>query len=160
MYPFRFYTESAYMPAPIDPVTLQGVLRDLGVFPADLDALRRCPIEAGRQRLEELKELVRKNFKKLALQLHPDVTGGDPVKTERFKLVNTVKDDFEKLRLEIRPQQQRFPVPRPVPNMRVVRVVTWTAASAAYTTASASTTTTTTSTGFGIPFRVAVMRPT
>lgn len=146
------------MPVPIDPVKLQAALADLGVFPADLDALRRMPLEKGRERLVELKELVGRNFKKAALQLHPDVTGGDAIKEAKFKFLSTVKDDFLKLRLENRPVMQMpmpMPVPHPTAGVRVVRVVTWTAASAAHYGATNSTT----STISGVPFRVAVMRP-
>lgn len=144
------------MSAPIDPAVLHGALADLGVFPADLEQLRRMPLEAGRQRLEALKEQVRHNFKKLALQLHPDVTGGDQAKEARFKLISRTKDDFLKLRLEPRPQPMMRPVARPMPNMTVMRVVTWTSAATAHHNATNSTT----STFVGIPFRVAVMRPT
>lgn len=144
------------MPVPLDPAKIQGVMRDLGVAPADVDALRRMPFEAAVKHLEELKERVRKNFKRLALELHPDRTGGDAEKTERFKVVSSIKDEFEKL--QIRPVPVRPPpvvTVAPPPPVRVVRVVTWTSAGAAYTSRATGTTVT-----VGIPFNIATMRPT
>jgi len=42
--------------------------------------------------------------------LHPDQTGGDPVKTERFKLLSRVREDLEKIEISPPP-----PAPRPIP---------------------------------------------
>jgi hypothetical protein len=121
-------------------------------MPQELDALRRCALEEGKRKLEELKERVRKNYKRLVFELHPDRTGNDPVKTERFVLFGRIKDEFEKLQLQPRPVTQI----RPPPNVTVVRVVTWTRASHAYNTSNTSTTTE----SVGVPFRVSTMRPT
>jgi hypothetical protein len=132
-------------------------LTDLGITRDDIHALRTLPFEVAVKRLEELKERVRKNFKALALALHPDRTGGDPVKTERFKVISSIKDEFEKLQLQPpRPVQQApvmvVPV-MPVP-MRVVTVVSWTRAGSPYTSTQTSTTVN------GILFNIATMRPT
>lgn len=89
-----------------DPRAIEA-LRELGVrVPEEIDALLREPtFEAAKAKLAELKERVRKNFRKLAFELHPDRTGGDPGKTERFKLLVQVQDSFDKL--QIRPPQPR-----------------------------------------------------
>lgn len=148
------------MPAPLDPVKVQEIMRALGVMPADMDALRRLPLEQAKIHLEQLKERVRKNYRQLAFELHPDRTGGDPEKTERFKLVGTIKDEFEKLQIQARPQMFVRP-PQPqmrVQPMRVVQVVSWATAGNAYTRTNAGGTTVTI--GFGMPLRVATMKPT
>jgi hypothetical protein len=136
------------MPAPIDPLKVQAVLRDLGVQPIELEALRGCTLEEGQRKLIELKERVRRNYKHLAFELHPDRTDSDPEKTEKFKLLGTIRDEFEKLQLQAMPQP--VPVRRPMPNQGCVpmqtfrvqtfRVQSWAAHSIA-TTASGTTTT-------------------
>lgn len=151
------------MPAPIDPMKLQEAMRALGVLPADMDALRRMPsAETAQAKLDELKERVRKNFKVLAFELHPDRTGNDLEKTERFKLYATVKDEFEKIQIEIRPprMQPQVMIRRPPPQqVRVTRVVMWSAVGPPGATATGATNTGQTVV-FNVPFRVATMKPT
>jgi hypothetical protein len=138
------------MPSPIDPLMVQAVLRDLGVEPTELEALRRCPLAEGQRKLAELKERVHKNYRRAAFELHPDRTGNDSVKTERFKLLATIRDDFEKLQLA--PAQPRY-VPMPVP--QVIRIVSWASASSAFRNASTATTTVV----INAPFVFTHMRP-
>jgi DnaJ domain len=144
----------------MEPHKLREVMLALGVRPEEMVRLQQVPLETARALLEELKERVRKNYKQLAFELHPDRTGNDPVKTERFKLIGTVKDEFEKLQVQARQQPQFIPRPpmQPQPQMRVMRVVTWTSAGTAYT--STASTGTTTHIHIGVPFRVATMKPT
>jgi hypothetical protein len=52
--------------------------------------------EAGEQRLEDLKAVCKEGFRKLALELHPDVTGNDPEKTARFKRLKSIYESFQK----------------------------------------------------------------
>jgi hypothetical protein len=140
------------MPVLLDPVKLRTACHALGIIPQELQALQRLPLEKAREKFEEIKARVHKNYKRLAFELHPDRTGTDPDQTELFKLVGAVKSDFDKLKLEPRPQPQ--PVvfhPMPMPGMRVQ---TWSSAS---TARSASTTVTV---RIGIPLHVATMRPT
>lgn len=73
----------------------------MGIVPEDFHAVRTAPSFAeAEKRFAELKEKFKKAFNKMALKLHPDHTGNDPVKTERFKLLCKVKADFDKLSLE------------------------------------------------------------
>ena len=86
--------------------TSQGLqaLRELGIcVPEDFDRLRSMPFQAARCRLVELKERVKKEFRRLALELHPDRTNGDEVKTERFKLMIKVKEAVEALQVQSPP---------------------------------------------------------
>jgi hypothetical protein len=119
-----------------------------------MHALLRMPPDAAAVKLDELKERVRKNFRRLALELHPDRTGGDPVKTERFKLLVSVKDEFEKLQLAPSPAHPQIVRPPTAPPVRVVRVVSWVASGSAYTKSAP------TATVVGAPFNVATMKPT
>ena len=145
------------MPAPIDPAKVQAILRDLGVSPVELEALRQCSLEEGRRKLDELKERVRKNYKRLAFELHPDRTGNDSEKTEKFKLLGAIRDDFEKLQLNAQPRPMSIPVGVPM-SVRIVpqsfRVVSW----AAHSTAAARATGTTTTVIIN-PFGFVNMRP-
>ena len=87
----------------------------LGLSQGDFQAVQRAPsFEVAQQRLAELKERTKKQFRKVALVLHPDRTNNDPDKTEAFKLVAAVVDDIEKLNFG-RPSP-------PPPQMRVVFV--------------------------------------
>lgn len=95
---------------------VQQILNEMGVLPIDFHSIRTAPTFAEAQRLlEVLKDKVKAGFKKLAFEYHPDRTGNDPVKTAKFKLANTVKNDVEKLTVG----QQ----PRPVQQVPFVQVV-------------------------------------
>jgi hypothetical protein len=147
------------MPVPIDPVKLRGALQELGIDQNELQAIQRLPLEFAQKRFAEVKERVNKTYRNLAKKYHPDQNGGDPAKTERFKLLGTVKDEFDKL--QIRPPSP--PMPRPVPMpVQQIRVV-WSSAGPAYNNA---TTNVPGSVSVGprgvricVPWRVATMRP-
>jgi len=97
--------------------TRQGVeaLRDLGVrVPEDFDQIQRAPIAQARKMLADLKGRVKHAFKKFAVELHPDKTGDDPVKTERFKLLVQVREAFDQIDIQPRP----MPMPMPVMHWR------------------------------------------
>lgn len=86
----------------------------LGVQQTDFRSIETAAsFDAGVQQLEALKLRVKKQFRKLALELHPDRTNNDPAKTEDFKLVSAVVDEID--RLVFRP-------PPPPPQLRVVRI--------------------------------------
>lgn len=102
------------------------IMTELGAPPQAMRAVQCAPsFEEGKRRLEELKGLVRKTYKRLAFELHPDRNNGDAVKAEKLKVVSRLKDEF--MKLELRP-------PRPPPQ-RIQYV--W-----------SNSTSTTTSTGF------------
>lgn len=73
------------------------LLGKLGVTAEDLGRVQALPYPESARLLGELKERVKKNWRKLAGELHPDVTGNDPEKTEEFVRLNRVREDFEKL---------------------------------------------------------------
>lgn len=94
----------------LDPQKVQQAFVALGVFPNDIEALRTIPFPAAQARLAALKALARKNFRKLSLELHPDRTGNDPIKTEQFKVISAVRDELERIEVQA-PAQAPKPVP-------------------------------------------------
>lgn len=148
-----------------DPRAIEA-LRELGVnVPEDLNNIQRAgSFEKAQQALADLKERVRKNYRRLAFELHPDRTGGDSARTEHFMLLSRIKEEFEALRL-------RPPIPRP-PAVQIM--MTWlntmpvahpthtptggtgSVYQTHYTTASPMSSTTTM--GFN-PYHVVIMRP-
>lgn len=110
----------------------------LNLSQEDFRSIEQAPtLEAGQQMLAALKERMKKQFRKVALELHPDRTNNDPVKTDEFKLVAAVVDDIEKLGLH-------RPPPRPMPVRIVLRTVRYHSG-----TGSTGTTFTTSFGGFG-----------
>lgn len=94
----------------------------LGVHPSDLQAvLEQADYATCKKKLAELKDKVKKSFRKVVLLLHPDVNGGDAEKTELFKVVCRIKEDIEKLSIQQRqPAPIAPPPPPPVPFVVVV----------------------------------------
>lgn len=72
----------------------------MGLRPEDFQAVRLAPNpeEAGRL-FANLKERFKAGFKKLAFELHPDRTGGDPQKTEDFKALIQLREGFDKFQV-------------------------------------------------------------
>lgn len=90
--------------------SIEAGLLALGVTPNDFNAVRVEPsFEGATAALERVKEKVRKAYKKLAFELHPDRTGNDPAKTELFKAVSKIRAEIDALTIE------RGPLPVPVP---------------------------------------------
>ena len=97
----------------MDQTTAIRLLVRLGVGPGDLQRVQQTPYPQSVAVLEELKVRVKASFKRLAFELHPDRTGGDPTKTEEFKGLVQVASDFEKFTVHARPQQKpevRMPI--------------------------------------------------
>lgn len=95
----------------MDPARVVALLRELGVdYPAEFRTIEHMPFEAGVKTLEALKERVRKNYRRLAFELHPDRTGNDSEKTAQFKALTEMYRMVEKVTL-------RQPPPRPMPVM-------------------------------------------
>lgn len=73
----------------------------LGFCPADFQRVTRMPsYEQGVAELDALKMRVRKAFRKVSLQLHPDQNGGDAEKTALFLKLNGFVEKIEKLQLQ------------------------------------------------------------
>ena len=90
---------------------LEDLLLALGVQPAEIQRLYTLPHDEASRHLGVLKERVRQNWRKLAFELHPDRTGNDPQKTERFRALLALKSKFEQMTLpEPRPARSE-PVP-------------------------------------------------
>ncbi len=99
------------MPMQLDPTRLAAALQELGVTPAALHAIRSAPPDKGKMMLDELKTLAKSRYRKLAFELHPDRTGGDPVKTEKFTFLTQVMRQVESM------EYRTAPLPRPQPPM-------------------------------------------
>jgi len=88
---------------------LEQAMRDLGLTVETHARIRSAPsFEEAVVRLDALKVSARRRFHKLALELHPDRTGGDPAKTERFRTLAQVMDQLDRMQIG------RPPAPRPV----------------------------------------------
>jgi hypothetical protein len=96
------------MPMQLDPTRLAAALQELGVTPAALHAIRSAPPEKGKVMLDELKTLAKSRYRKLAFELHPDRTGGDSVKTEKFTFLTQVMRQIESMEYNRRCPHPRF----------------------------------------------------
>ena len=117
------------MPSQLDPVRLAGALQELGITPAALHAIRSARPDQAKAMLEELKQVAKSRYRKLAFELHPDRNNGDPEKTAKFAFLSQVIKQVESM--EVRPAPPPPPfrtVPGPVypqqpgPPVRQVRV--------------------------------------
>ena len=85
--------------------------RVLGVTNAEVRAVLRAPsFDAALAALDELRARARKNLRKAALELHPDVTGGDEKKNEQLKVLTAAYEGLKNLKLVQRPLVVRPPV--------------------------------------------------
>lgn len=86
-------------------------MRELGLAPSDFQIIESAPTYPDKCRLlEELKEKVRKGFKRAALRLHPDIPENrTEEKSELFRIVRQAVDEVGNL--AIRPPR---PVFRPI----------------------------------------------
>lgn len=96
------------MPSQIPPQEVQRALAVLGVTPQDVETIRRVPFPQARTLLQELKAKARRNYKRQALELHPDRTQGDETKAALFVLLGRVLEELDKT--EVHP-----PLPAPPP---------------------------------------------
>lgn len=71
---------------------------------ASLNEITTFPLEEGKRRLIELKSLAKKNYKLAALELHPDRTNNDLIKSEIFTKLGYVMQEIESLELHIKPR--------------------------------------------------------
>jgi hypothetical protein len=91
------------MPSPIHPQDVQRALVALGVSQQDFETIRRVPFPQAQTLLQELKTKARRNYKKLAFELHPDRTQGDETKAQLFVLLGHVLGELDKT--TVRPPQ-------------------------------------------------------
>lgn len=85
-------------------------LRLMGLSMADIQwPTRSGNLEEAKQRLVALKAKAKTGFRRAAMDLHPDRTGGDEAKSELFRVVCALNDDIEKLEM----QDRSTPPPRP-----------------------------------------------
>jgi hypothetical protein len=104
------------MPTQIPPQDIQRALAALDVTEAELEAIRRAPFPKAQTLLQDLKAKAHRNYKRLALELHPDRTQGDKTKAELFVLLGRVLEEFDKIAVH--------PAPKPVQVVRVP-IATW-----------------------------------
>jgi len=137
------------MPSKIPQQDFQRALSALGIEPSDIDAIRRASFQKAQELLQELKTRAGRNYRKLALELHPDRTQGDKSKEELFVLLGRVLEEFNKTTVQ--------PAPPPPPQITFIPVApVW---QGFQTTTPTSTVTFTTGFSPGQVYRFVTMRP-
>jgi hypothetical protein len=125
------------MPSPIPLQDAQRALQALGVLDLDIVSIQRAPFPQAQTLLEELKLKAKRAYKRLALELHPDHTGGDQEKQAFFVLLGRVLAEFEKVTVHPpAPQQVFFVAHHAVPIQWID--IHWTNTSSSTTTSSSS----------------------
>jgi len=109
------------MVLPLSPSERKQAHQVLGVTDQELAEIERAPFLDGQERLKKLKARVRKTFKELVSQYHPDQNGGDTDKALIFSLlVRATKELYARQAKAdppgIEPDQ---PPPPPTPRWRV-----------------------------------------
>ncbi len=89
----------------------------LGLTKEDIQAPLHRSMEQAQRMLAELKARTKKVYKRKALELHPDRTGGDETKAALFVKLTRVMEELEKLQLE--------PVWRPPMSFGRVVIIQW-----------------------------------
>ena len=85
---------------------MRDELQQLGVTSADIQrVLQAASMDEARARLDALKARARSRYEQLTMELHPDRTGGDKAKAERFKALS----DVYRTLMEVQPLSQRQP---------------------------------------------------
>lgn len=145
---------------PIPPHESERALTALGITQSDLNAIRSAPIDQAQTLLQELKKKAHRQYKKLALELHPDRTQGDKDKAEFFVLLGRVLEEFDKVTVYPIPQPQPVPVMRPIHIYGPNNVpMSWATVSTPWATTSTTATTATVDCMSGRVVRIVRMRP-
>lgn len=110
------------------PINLAKLCQLFEINIKELPDMKPGPMPVMEKKLEELKVIFKKAYRKLAVKYHPD-KGASEKEIEHFKLITSVYKDFQKLEVT--------PMPRPRPIRRTVIIRT---ASFGGTTTSSSTT--------------------
>lgn len=100
------------MPSTIPPQDIQRALTALDITEADFETIRRAPFPKAQTFLQDLKAKAHRNYRQLALKLHPDRTQGDKTKEELFVLLGRVLEEFDKIAVHpaSKPIQVRIPI--------------------------------------------------
>jgi hypothetical protein len=142
------------MPTTIPPDDAKRALDALGVTQTELDLVRQASFEQAKTLLKNLKIKAHRQYKKLALELHPDRTQGDQAKAEFFVLLGRVLEEFDKVTVQAAPVMPQIRVTYG-PNVTWVTPHTWQQVS----TTAATTTVSTAGFTSAQVFRVVRMRP-
>jgi len=142
------------MPPSIPAADANRALQALGVTENEVDRISRAPFVQAQELLQDLKVKARKQYKRLALELHPDRTNGDEVKAAFFVLLGRVLEDIEKT--QVRPAP-----PPPMPIIHFHTTIPWTGTVNVGTWVNAPSSTTTSTAGFSPAqvIRIVKMRP-
>lgn len=77
-----------------------------GITQVDLRHVQAAPsLDEAAVRLDALKARARKELRRLAIDLHPDRNGNDPVKTERLKALTELLSKFSAVQVKLAPAQ-------------------------------------------------------
>lgn len=124
----------------MDKATIDRAFVDLDARHEDFQACTTKPtIEEAQTALDALRARLKRRYRELALEWHPDRTGGDKEKAARFVAVAAVWADIERLKLTRRPQ----PVLLIMPTAAVVGFSNGVRISVFYNSTSTSSSTTT-----------------
>lgn len=80
--------------------------QDMSDLDCSVEELRAADLAFDVAKLKELQARAKKAFRRLALELHPDRTGNDPAKADRFRRLVEVHEFIAGLEMR-RPQPQR-----------------------------------------------------
>jgi len=97
----------------MDQATLVRSLTSLGVQVQDIERLRAIPFPQAVEGLKRIQDEAKPRYRKLALALHPDQTGGDLAKTRLFSEVTAANKWLQDLRIQP-------PVQQPVVTIQMV----------------------------------------
>jgi len=89
----------------MDQATLVRSLTSLGVQVQDIERLRAIPFPQAVEGLKRIQDEAKPRYRKLALALHPDRTGGDEAKTLLFSEVTAANRWLQDLRIQPPVQQ-------------------------------------------------------
>lgn len=97
---------------PNKPMSLLDICLLFEVDPSTVpDMSRPGPLPEIEKKLETFKEIFKKAYRKLAIELHPD-HGATEEQVERFKKMTAIYKDFQKIKVK--------PIPKPRPRPTVI----------------------------------------
>ena len=90
-----------------NPALLEDLLLQMGFTPADFNGVRMARgRDEALQKLEALKVRFKSAFRKKIPSLHPDRTGGDPIRTQQLQILLDFARELEKVQI---PQEVAAP---------------------------------------------------